>query len=62
MSNSVENRWKIYQIAAGKIYVGNVVARDEKEAVRLAIKDFPVNNPEHQKLLVARKLEPIGAK
>ena len=52
----------IYRIAAHNIYVGNVVARDEQEAVRLANKDFPVNNPEQQKRLVARKLEPVGAR
>ena len=58
MAKSVEYRWEIYRIAARNIYVGNVVARDEKDALQAAIKNIPVKNPEHQKRLVARRLEP----
>ena len=43
------------------IYIGNVVARDEREALKAAIKNLQVRNPEHQKRLVARKLEAVGA-
>ena len=61
MAKSVEYRWEIYRIAARNIFVGNVVARDERDALRLAVKNLSVRNPEHQKRLVARRQEPVGA-
>ena len=61
MVKSVEYRWEIYRIAARNIFVGNVVARDERDALDLAVKNLPVRNPEHQKRLVARRQEAVGA-
>ena len=38
-------------------YVGHVRAADEKEAIRKAINEFHITNPEHQKRLVAERVD-----
>lgn len=50
-----EQSWAIYRLSARAIYLGQVTAPDENKAIKTAIKELPVTNPEHQKRLVARK-------
>jgi hypothetical protein len=38
-------------------YVGHVRAADEKEAIRKAIHEFQITNPEHQKRLAAERVD-----
>jgi hypothetical protein len=37
--------------------VGYVEAADQEQAIRTAIREFAITNPEHQKRLVARRAE-----
>jgi hypothetical protein len=46
--------WAIFRLAAKAIYLGQVNAPDEKEAIATAIKELPVSDPHHQTRLVAR--------
>jgi hypothetical protein len=50
-----ETSWAIYRLSARAIYLGQVNAPAEDKAIKVAIKELPVTNPEHQKRLVARK-------
>jgi hypothetical protein len=47
--------WTIYRLSARAIYLGQVTAPDETKAIKVAIKEIPVTNPNHQQRLVARK-------
>ena len=49
--------WEIFRIANRNIYLGRVMAPDEKKAIKTAIEEIPVSNPEHQTRLVARKVD-----
>ena len=42
-----EQAWAIYRLAAKAIYLGQVTAPDERAAIKTAIKELPVSNPEH---------------
>lgn len=55
MPKRSEKAWAIYRLSARAIYLGQVNAPDENKAIKVAIKELPVTNPEHQKRLVARK-------
>ena len=55
MAKRSEQAWAIYRLSVRAIYLGQVTAPDEDKAIRVAIKELPVTNPEHQKRLVARK-------
>lgn len=48
--------WRIIRIKSSPAaYVGHVRAADEKEAIRKAIQEFQITNPEVQKRLVAQR-------
>lgn len=55
LAKRAEQTWAIYRLSARAIYLGQVNAPDEAIAIKVAIKELPVSNPEHQKRLVARK-------
>ena len=55
MPKRSQEAWAIYRLSARAIYLGQVNAPDEDKAIKVAIKELPVTNPEHQKRLVARK-------
>jgi hypothetical protein len=50
-----ELRWKITRIRGNRAeLVGMVAAADEKAAIKAAIKDYHITNPEQQRRLAAR--------
>jgi hypothetical protein len=50
-----ESRWKITRIRGNRAeLVGTVAAADEKAAIKAAIKDYHITNPEQQRRLAAR--------
>jgi hypothetical protein len=50
-----ELRWKITRIRGNRAeLVGMVAAADEKAAIKVAIKDYHITNPEQQRRLAAR--------
>jgi hypothetical protein len=53
-----EFEWRITRIKSSPAaYVGEVKAPDAKAAIRKAIVVFEINDPEHQKRLVARRVD-----
>ena len=51
-------RWRITRIKASPaVDLGTVEAPDADTAIRVAIKEFEVTNPEHQSRLAARRVE-----
>ena len=51
------HEWRITGIKGSPAaYVGHVRASDEKEAIRKAIQEFQITNPEDRKRLVAQRL------
>ena len=49
-------RWLIYRTRGNKAELLAVVtAADEKSAIKTAIQDYKINDPEQQKRLVARR-------
>lgn len=57
MPKQSQQAWAIFRLAAKAMYLGQVTAPDETRAIKAAIKNLPVNNPEHRKRLIARKVE-----
>lgn len=55
MAKRSEQVWEIYRLTGRAIYLGQVNAPDEASAIKIAIEELRVSNPEHQKRLVARK-------
>jgi hypothetical protein len=52
------HEWRIVRIKRSPAaYVGHVRAADEKEAIRRAIQEFQITNPEDQKRLVAQRID-----
>jgi len=50
--------WRITRIKASPaVELGTVEAPDADTAIRVAIKEFEVTNPEHQMCLAARRVE-----
>ncbi len=49
-------RWNIYRVRAKLDYLGSVMAADEQSAISLAIREFGITNPAHQKRLIAKRL------
>lgn len=49
MHKRVEKTWAIYRPSAKGIYLGQVDAADEDKAIKIAIEEFGVTNPHHQK-------------
>ena len=53
-----DHEWRIIRIKGSPAaYVGHVRAADEKEAIRKAIHEFQITNSEHQKRLVAERVD-----
>jgi hypothetical protein len=51
-------RWRITRIKASPAaLIGYVEAPDQDTAIRTAIQEFEITNPEHQKRLVAQRAE-----
>ena len=51
-------RWRITRIqGTPAANVGTVEAPDADTAIRVAIKQFEITNPEHQRRLAARRVE-----
>jgi hypothetical protein len=51
-------RWRITRLKASPAaLIGYVEAADEEQAIRTAIREFEITNPEHQKRLVAQRAE-----
>ncbi len=51
-----EHKWRITRIkGTPAAYVGNVHAPDAETAIKTAIEEFGITNPEHQKRLVAQR-------
>ena len=51
-------RWRITRIKASPAaLIGWVEAPDAEQAIRAAIREFEITNPEHQKRLVAQRME-----
>ena len=49
-------QWRITRIKAIRTaLIGYVEAPDAQQAIRIAIREFRITNPEHQKRLVARR-------
>jgi len=58
MAKNKLRRWEVYRLkGASGAFVGSVHASDERGAVKEAIKQFEVKNPDHQKRLYARPAE-----
>ena len=52
-----DHEWRIIRIKGSPAaYVGHVRAADEKEAIRKAIQEFQITNPEDRKRLVAQRV------
>ncbi len=48
-------RWEVYRLkGAAGAFLGSVHAADEGAAIKAAIKQFEITNPDHQKRLYAR--------
>ena len=53
-----EQEWRITRIkGSAAAYVGRVFAPDSEAAIKRAIVEFGITNPEHQKRLVAQRVE-----
>jgi len=51
-----EHLWEVYRLKGSPAaFVGAVYAPDEKTALKAAIKELKITNPEHQKRLVVRR-------
>lgn len=51
-------RWEVYRLkGAAGAFVGSVHAPDESAALKEAIKEFQITNPDHVKRLYARPAE-----
>jgi hypothetical protein len=51
-------RWRITRlIASPAALIGYVEAPDQEQAIRTAIREFAITNPEHQKRLTAQRAE-----
>ena len=51
-------RWRITRLKASPAaLIGYVEAPDQDTAIRTAIRQFEITNPEHQKRLVAQRAE-----
>jgi hypothetical protein len=51
-------RWRITRIRASPAaLIGYVEAPDQDQAIRSAIREFGITDPEHQKRLVAQRTE-----
>jgi hypothetical protein len=51
------HEWRITRIKGSPVaYVGHARGADEKEAIRRAIHEFQITNPEHQKRLLAQRV------
>jgi hypothetical protein len=51
-------RWRITRIRASPAaLIGYVDAPDQEQAIKAAIREFGITNPEHQKRLVAQRME-----
>jgi hypothetical protein len=48
-------RWRITLLTTAE-EIGTVAARDADEAIRVAIRQFGISKPEHQKRLAARRI------
>jgi hypothetical protein len=57
MEKRSDQVWEIYRLTGRAIYLGLVTAPDEVSAIKTAIEELRVINPEHQKRLVARKAD-----
>jgi hypothetical protein len=52
------HRWRITRIKASPaVMIGYVEAPDQERAIRAAIREFGITDPEHQKRLVAQRIE-----
>jgi hypothetical protein len=51
-------RWRITRLKASPAaLIGYVEAPDQEQAIRTAIREFAITNPEHQKRLVAQRAD-----
>jgi len=51
-------RWRIIRLKASPaVELGTVEAPDADTAIQVAIKEFEITNPEHQRRLAARRVE-----
>ena len=49
-------QWKVYRLKGSPAaFLGLVYAPDEKSALKAAIKELKISNPEHQKRLLIRR-------
>ena len=48
--------WRIIEIAKKGRYLGTVRAADAEAAVKVAIEEFGISNPQRQKRLVAQRV------
>ena len=56
MAKKEEHSWSIYRLrGTPAAFVGIVEARDEKAAIKKAIVEYEITDPEQQKRLVAQK-------
>ena len=52
-----EYEWRITRIKSTPVaFVGRVFAPDAETAIKRAIEEFEITNPEHQKRLVAQRI------
>ncbi len=55
---SPDHEWRITRIKSSPAaYVGRVYAPDADSAIKKAIIEFEITNPEHQKRLVAQRVD-----
>jgi predicted chitinase len=53
---TTQHRWKIYRLRGSPaVFIGAVVATDEKAAINAAIEEFGIDNPAQQKRLLAQR-------
>ena len=51
-------RWRITRIkASSAALIGYVEAPDQEQAIKAAIREFAITDPEHQKRLAAQRIE-----
>jgi len=52
-----EVEWRVSRIkSTPAVYVGTVTAPDAETAIKKAIKEFEITDPEHRKRLVAQRI------
>jgi hypothetical protein len=55
MRKKLSSSWRVIRIRGNKAeLVGTVPAADEKSAIKTAIKEYKIDNPEQQRRLAAR--------